>query len=201
MSPTPPSARLRSLASHWLSLWILLSIPALLLTAQAVQGAPAGKLLHTTGELSVRLLVLALAVTPLRMLFASHRWPRWLLARRRTLGVASFGYGALHLVFYAWHEGLLTDALLPSILTGWLALLVMVPPALTSTDSAVRRLGRRWKTVQQLAHLAPVLAAAHWWLLDGAVGPVLVHFLPLLALQLYRLTRRPRGTGGGSSPG
>ena len=67
------------------------------LIGRADQGHP----LHSSGELSVRLLIVALAITPLRLLVPAHRWPRWLLARRRAIGVASLGCGALHLAFYA----------------------------------------------------------------------------------------------------
>jgi len=179
----------RRLWNHPWTFWVLLGLPAVPLLIQALGGASAGRLLHTTGELSVRLLILALAITPLRLLFRTHRWPSWLMARRRAIGVASFGYAALHLVFYGLHEGLLTDLMEPGIAAGWLAFLVFVPLALTSNDAAVRWLKERWKLLQRGVYVAALLTAAHWILLEYEWVPALVHFAPLAALQLYRVTR------------
>ena len=142
-------------------------------------------LLHVTGELSVRLLVLTLLATPLATIFAGRGWPRWLRKRRRWFGVASALYGLLHLVFYAGFEGLLTDWSSPAIFTGWLALVAFLPPLVTSTDRAVRSLGPRWKRVQQLSYAVAVATIAHWVLLDGHVVPALVHFAPWLGFRVW----------------
>src|SRR5579884_2007242 len=58
---------------------------------------PITELIHTTGLWAIRLVFLALAITPLRQ---TLRLPR-LIAVRRMIGVAAFVYAALHLTMDA----------------------------------------------------------------------------------------------------
>ena len=78
-------------------------------------------------------MILAMMVTPLRMLFPRQRWLLWLQRRRRYLGVAAFGYATLHAVFYVLDLGTLSkiaaDVLELGIWTGWVAFLIFVPLA------------------------------------------------------------------------
>lgn len=80
---------------------------------------------------------------------------RWLLRNRRYLGIASFCYALLHTLFYVLDAGSLSKMVSQltrlDIWTGWLGLLIMVPLTLTSNDAAVRKLGRRWKTLLRWA--------------------------------------------------
>jgi len=179
--------------------WLALALPALLMLADFARGAvPAMDLLHPSGEMSVRLLVAAMLPGPLAGFFGPTRFLRGWLAVRRNIGVAAFGYGVLHLVFYLVDMGLLAAILdeltLPAIWTGWLALLAMAGPAATSFDRAMRRLGRhRWKAVQRLAYPVMALSLAHWWLLDWKWQPATLHLLPLIAAWfLWMLGRRRR---------
>jgi len=182
----------RALDTPWF-VWTLLSLPALGLTLKALgPDAESGMLLHVSGELSVRLLVLTLLVTPLSVVFSGRSWTRWLRRRRRWLGVASALYGLLHLAFYAGFDGILTDWSTPAILTGWLALVAFIPPLVTSTDSAVRALGTRWKRVQQLTYVVVAGTVAHWVLLDGEVMPAVVHFAPWVGLRWWAAAVRDR---------
>ena len=81
--------------------WALLALPSVPLVIGLTRGSMSyGELMHVSGEFSARFMILALMVTPLMIAFSSHRWPRWLLARRRYLGVAAFGYAGLHTVAY-----------------------------------------------------------------------------------------------------
>lgn len=183
-------------------IWTLLALPAFGLVSKAAgPDADGGMLLHVTGELSVRLLVLTLLVTPLAVVFSGRSWTRWLRRRRRWFGVASALYALLHLAVYAGFEGVFTAWSDPAILTGWLALVAFLPPLVTSTDRAVRSLGRRWKPVQQLSYAVAVATIAHWVLLDGHVVPVLVHFAPWVVLRLWawRVKTGPAVSGGARS--
>lgn len=174
--------------------WLLLSLSALpMLVAAAAPDADFEELLHPTGEWSARFIVVALALTPLSMLFPASRVVRWLLARRRALGVAAFGYAVLHAVFYVLAMGNVADMLAElgatGIWTGWLALLLMVPLALTSNDAALRALRRGWKRLQRLAYPAALLTLAHWITIHDGVSAAVLHFAPLALLQAYRLFR------------
>ena len=181
-------------------LWVLLCLPALGMLGGWVTGrATAEALLHPTGEFSVRLLILTLVATPLQLLLPRYRLPRWLLRNRRYLGVASFGYALLHTAFYLLHEGWVgagVEFTRPALLTGWLAFFIYVPLAVTSTDGFVRRMGKAWKKLQNWTHVAAVLVLLHWVLLEYAVLPALVHFLPVALLQAYRIFRRRTDAAG-----
>lgn len=151
-------------------------------------------MLHPTGETSARLMIAAMLIGPLAGLLGPRRWLLWLLARRRALGVAAFGYAAAHLAFYGIDMGSLRAVLgelpIASIWTGWLALALMLPMALTSNQAAMKRLRAGWKRVQQLAYPAAVLTLLHWWLIhDGAIA-ALVHFAPLALLWLALALRQ-----------
>ncbi|MGL6043941.1 MAG: hypothetical protein ACRC1J_08460, partial [Sandaracinobacteroides sp.] len=84
------------------ALWAALAVPACIWLGQASLLDPADweELLHPTGELSARLLIAALVLTPLLQLFPASAVLRWLVRNRRALGVAAFGYAVLHTALY-----------------------------------------------------------------------------------------------------
>lgn len=181
--------------SRRILLWLVLALPAALMVGRFVSGeALAMDLYHPSGEMSVRLMVLALLPGPLADAFGPNRFLRAWLAIRRNLGVAAFGYAVLHLAIYALDmqqlSAMLAELPIPGIWTGWLALLAMAIPAAISFDAAMRRLGRRWKTLQRLVYPAALLSLVHWLLLDWAWGPALIHLAPLVIAWLLRFTMR-----------
>lgn len=184
--------------------WGLLALPALPMMLELTSGDPRAmhRLLHPTGEFAARFMIIAMMVTPLMMLLKGWRGPRWLMKRRRYLGVAAFAYAAVHAVLYLIDEGMVAvsgaELAKTYIWTGWLAFLIFVPLAVTSTDGWVRRLGPKWKTLQRAVYGAAVLTLVHWAALHdwGGVMPALVHFAPLAALETYRVFRHTqRGRG------
>ena len=127
----------------------------------------------------------------MRMLFPGVAFWRWMMKRRRYFGVAAFAYAALHTVLYIIDMGslqaILGDALALGIWTGWVAFFVFVPLAVTSNDWSVRKMGPAWKTLQRWVYLAAVGTLLHWIFVHNNLGPALVHFVPLAALEVYRL--------------
>ena len=176
-----------------LILWALLALPAAAILVRALAGEPAAELIASTGEWSARSIIAALMLTPLAQLFAGNGAVRWLLRHRRAFGVAGFAYALLHLVFYLIDMASLADILAelpaPAMWTAWLALLCLLPPALASSDAAMRRLGRLWKRIQRLVYPAAVLTLAHWLLVHDGKTEALLHFAPLALLQLLRIAR------------
>ena len=148
-------------------------------------------MLHPTGEWSARLLIVALAVTPLMTITRGAGWVRWLARRRRHIGVAAFLYAALHLGFYLVDMGsvaaILGEALLPGIWTGWVAVFAMALMAATSNDASVRLLKAGWKRLQRLAYPAALLTLAHWLIVHDGFTSALLHAAPLIVLQAWRL--------------
>lgn len=189
---------MRKIIDHPYFIWAILALPSIPMIGALASGAPApdGRpvtefLLHPTGEFSARFLIIALMLTPLVMLFPGSAFLRWLMKRRRYIGVAAFFYAALHTVLYIFDMGslqaILGEFLALGIWTGWLAMLIFVPLALTSTNSAVRRLGANWKRLQRFVYVAAVATLLHWIFVHNNLGPALVHFVPLAALETYRI--------------
>lgn len=176
----------------------LLAVPGVVMATMLGSGSLAMDLLDPSGELAVALLVLALLPGPLAQAFGLTGFLRGWLGIRRELGLAAFGYGLLHLLFYALDAGMLagilSDLALPSMWTGWLALALLVAPAAISSDRATRALGRRWKRVQRMVYPALALALAHWLLLDWHWQLPAMAFLPLGVAWLLRLRQTfPKG--------
>lgn len=179
---------------YWV--WGLFTLPALMMFNEILTSDNPrifGKLVHTTGEFSARFLIVAMMATPLAMLFKGWRGPIWLKKNRRYLGVAAFGYAALHTVFYFYKVGTLDRVIsdLPKfyIWTGWIAFIIFIPLAITSMDYFVRKMGPNWKTLQRWTYPAAVLTLLHWAALHDWRSPAaaLIHFAPLTALEAYRV--------------
>lgn len=177
-------------------LWVILGLPAagfLWQFATSTDPRVAAHLLHPTGEFSARFLIIAMLASPLILLFRKARFPRWLRDNRRYFGVASFGYALLHTSFYLIDRGTLERVIdqLPrfDIWTGWLAMAIFVPLAVTSADWALKAMGPAWKTLQRWTYPAAILTLLHWAALHdwGHPASALVHFGPLAALEAYRL--------------
>ena len=161
----------------------------------------AERLLHPTGEFAARFMILAMMITPLRMLFPKAGWLVWMAKRRRWIGVAAFCYAALHTLYYIIDMGALKPILdefwALGIWTGWAAFAIFIPLAITSNDASQRWLLSRWKTLQRFVYPAAVLTLLHWIFVHNNIGPALVHFLPLAALETYRIWKNSTaGTSG-----
>ena len=175
----------------------------------ALGANPVEKIQDTLGVWGLRLLLVTLAVTPLRELGG---WPR-LLAFRRMLGLYAFFYVALHFLFYLfvdqaldWRQLLADVAKRPYITLGFTALLLLVPLAVTSTRRAMRRLGRRWQKLHRLVYVATILGCVHfWWQVKADVREPLIYaaITALLLgwrLQRYRQRRAAQAQRSGPAP-
>lgn len=185
---------IKKISPYWI--WLLFAVPAIGMTYEALTSTDPRlfhRLVHPSGEFSARFLIVTMMATPLAMLLRGWRGPQWLKKNRRYLGVAAFGYAALHTVFYIIDKSSVDRMIseLPQlyIWTGWIAFLIFVPLALTSMDYFVRKMGAAWKTLQRTTYAAAVLTLIHWASLHNWESslPALVHFGPLVALEAYRI--------------
>lgn len=172
--------------------WLILAIPAIAMLAGFAQDpVTAFDLIHPSGEFSVRLMIVAMMISPLRAVLGRVGWLNWLLARRRALGVAACGYGLLHLGFYLYDMGdwgqILEEAPIFSIWTGYAAMLIFAAMALTSNNASQKALRGNWKRLQRLVYPAALLIALHWVYVDGEWRGMAVHFVPLLVLETARI--------------
>lgn len=157
-----------------------------------------GEYLHWTGVWATRLLIVTLAITPLRLLLPQDPVLRFLLLHRRDLGVATFAYSAAHALAYIVREAdfgvIVEEALAMDLATGWIAGLVFLVLALTSNDISVRKLGSRWKRLHTAVYVAAILTLLHWILtaFDPTAG--YIHAAVLVALFALRwwLVRKKR---------
>lgn len=187
---------MRTILNNKPAFWLLLFVPAILLVAGWWQGRiDSMDMLHPTGEWSARFMIIAMALGPMVSLFGPKPLLSWLVYRRRSIGVAAFGYALLHLVFYLIDMGNLDDILAewlaPGIWTGWAAFGLMLPLALTSNDRSMRWLKAGWKRLQRLVYPAAVLTLLHWIWVHNSYTGALVHFVPLGLLVLARFIKKP----------
>jgi len=171
-----------------LVLRVLLAVPAaVILYRYGVDALSYGEVIHESGDWSARLLIATLAVTPLRMLFPGASFPRWLMERRRDLGVATFGYALLHTLVYLERKAdiglILAEAMEPGLWTGWLALAVFALLAITSNDASVRALRIWWKKLHRLVYIGAILTFAHWLLTAFDIVPGLIYAGILAAIE------------------
>ncbi|MGH8223056.1 MAG: sulfite oxidase heme-binding subunit YedZ, partial [Woeseiaceae bacterium] len=191
--PEPQAVVIRILQSRYF-IWCLLALPIpVWLTGYARGVLFYGEVLHASGVWSVRLLLLALAITPLKLLLPDAVWTQWLARRRRYLGVAACAYAFVHAAIYlekkaAWSV-IASESLEAGMWTGWLALCVFALLAATSNDASVRRLKRRWKQLHRFVHAAAVLTFLHWFITAFDPLPAMLHASVLLLLELARLMR------------
>ena len=182
----------RLLDAYW-PLWIALGLPGAYWTYGYWQGEVFyGEYLHATGELAAALLIGTLAVTPLRLVLPGTAPAGWLLARRRHLGVFTFVYSALHAGAYIVRqpvERVVEEAAEIAMWTGWLALLLMLPLAVTSNDASERMLKRRWKVLHRSVYLVAVLTFAHWILAAFDPGRGYVYLGGLVVVEGFRVWR------------
>jgi sulfoxide reductase heme-binding subunit YedZ len=182
-------------------LFILCLLPLLWLVAGALGvgnislGAnPVARILHRLGEWGLRFIVITLCITPLRTLFKLH----WLILLRRMLGLFAFTYVLLHFLTwlildqglflpdsgFSWNSVGKDIAKRPFITIGFLALLLLVPLAVTSTNAMMRRLGKRWQQLHKLVYVIAILGVWHfYWQVKKDIREPLV-YAAIVALLL-----------------
>jgi methionine sulfoxide reductase heme-binding subunit len=154
---------------------------------------PAKLTLHLLGKTALNFLILTLLVTPVRQLTG---WTH-LLRIRRMLGLFVFFYASLHFLSYLWLDqyfdlaSIAEDILKrPYITLGFLAVLLLIPLAVTSTNKMMRRLGRRWQSLHRLVYLIAILGVWHYyWQVKKDVREPLVYAAILAVLLGYRMVR------------
>lgn len=169
------------------------------LTGSGALGAdPVAEIEHRLGLWALRLLLVTLAVTPLRQITGQAV----LVKFRRMLGLYAFFYATVHFAAYLvldlrgyWTQIFEEIAKRPYITVGFVAWLLLVPLALTSTRAAIRRLGRNWARLHKLVYVIAVLAVLHfWWLVKSDVREPLLYAVILAVLLAWRVGWKVRTT-------
>lgn len=164
---------------------------------------PVRRVLGIVGKSSLNILLLTLAVTPLRQLSGNAHLQRF----RRMLGLFAGFYALLHFLVYlvfqgfSWPEILRDIVKRPYITLGFAALLMLLPLAATSTSGMMRRLKQRWAKLHRLVYVIGVLAVWHyWWQVKKDIREPLVYATLLAALLGWRLWKRSAARRRGPVP-
>ncbi|NVO25787.1 protein-methionine-sulfoxide reductase heme-binding subunit MsrQ [Donghicola sp. C2-DW-16] len=158
------NSRIRQIP-NW-ALYLLGAVPVVWLYVQGFQNAlgpdPVDVIEHRLGLWALWLLIAGLCISPIQ-----RNTPLRLLKLRRPIGVMAFMYVLVH--FLTW---LVLDVQIPSqiwadivkrpyVTVGMVAMLLLLPLALTSNDWSIRKLGSKWRQLHWLVYPAVILAAVH----------------------------------------
>jgi sulfoxide reductase heme-binding subunit YedZ len=161
-----------------------------------LEAEPVKGMEHFTGKTAIIILLVTLAVTPIR------RITRWnaIIKVRRLIGLFSFFYALIHFLIFLtfdleWNFGQLAHEVVerPWITVGFTALVLLAILAMTSPQVMVRKLGKKWTTVHRLIYFAAGLAVLHFiWSQKKDIREPLIYAGILGFLLLLRLVLRPR---------
>jgi methionine sulfoxide reductase heme-binding subunit len=159
---------------------------------RALGANPIEVITHSTGDWTLILLLVTLSITPLRKLTRQY----WLIGWRRMIGLFAFFYACLHFTTYIWldkffdgHAMLADIAKRKFITVGFLAFVLLIPLAVTSTAGWIRRLrGRRWQMLHRLIYVSAVAGVTHYaWLVKADLRKPLQYAAVLGVLLGYRV--------------
>ncbi|GHH54419.1 protein-methionine-sulfoxide reductase heme-binding subunit MsrQ [[Pseudomonas] boreopolis] len=158
--------------------------------SDALGADPVAEIEHRTGLWALRLLLVTLALTPLRQLTGQAVLIRF----RRMFGLYAFFYATLHLATYLaldlrgyWTQIFEEILKRPYITVGFAAWLLLVPLAITSTQGWMRRLKRAWGRLHKLVYAIGLLAVLHfWWLVKSDIREPAMYAAILAVLLGWR---------------
>jgi sulfoxide reductase heme-binding subunit YedZ len=178
--------------------YVLGFVPAAWLLWLGIDGRlgadPVKALEQELGLIALQLVLVSLLVSPILHLTRIN-----LIRFRRLIGLMAFYYAVMHFAVYLlldlqlnWGELFKDVTKRPYIILGTLALLLLVPAALTSNDWSVRKLGAAgWQRVHKLVYPASILAAVHFvWLVKAWPLEPLLYLAGMVFLVAYRPLRR-----------
>ena len=183
---------------RWIKIPVFLVclVPLGLLAWQGLHGMlganPIEVITHSTGDWTMRFLLITLSITPLRKLLGVPSLIRF----RRMFGLYAFFYAFLHFMtwlwldkFFDWHE-MVADVVKRRFITaGMLGFLLLIPLALTSTAGWIRRLGgKNWQRLHRLIYISALAGVIHYiWLVKADLRKPLQYAAILGVLFLYRI--------------
>lgn len=176
----------------WL-LYIVLPLPAVWFLYLGLTGGlgaePIKALEHELGEFALQLLIVGLAVTPLRRHVGIN-----VIKFRRAIGLMAFLYVFLHLLTWLVLDVQILSQIWadilkrPYITVGMAGFVLLVPLALTSNNLSVRKLGPRWRKLHKLTYGAVLLGAIHYvMLVKGFQTEPLIYLGVILGLLALRI--------------
>ncbi|UDB86604.1 protein-methionine-sulfoxide reductase heme-binding subunit MsrQ [Xanthomonas citri pv. mangiferaeindicae] len=175
--------------------------------SDALGADPVAEIEHRTGLWALLLLLITLAITPLRQLTGQAVVIRF----RRMLGLYAFFYATVHLAAYLtldlrgfWTQIFEEILKRPYITVGFAAWLLLMPLAITSTQGWMRRLKRNWGRLHMLIYPIGLLAVLHfWWLVKSDIREPALYagiLAVLLGWRVWKKLSARRTTARRSTP-
>ena len=162
---------------------------------QELTANPTEFLTRSSGTWTLVFLIIALCVTPMRFWLDQPA----LIRLRRMCGLFAFFYATLHMLAWAWwDQGLVWQDMLrdtytrPFVTVGVVAFVVLLLMAMTSSQKAMRMMGRGWKRLHRMVYLVAVLVIVHFWLHKAGkndFSEVAIYGLVMAGLLLWRFWR------------
>lgn len=204
LNPSPKQISLLKAAIFVLALVPLARMVWLTYSGQLVE--PLQFITRATGDWTLYFLCITLALTPLRRL---AKW-NWLVKLRRMVGLYAFFYAFLHFMTFLWFDHFFDVAEMwkdvlkrPFITVGFIAFVLLIPLAVTSTNGMIRRLGgKRWTWLHRAIYVVAPLGILHFWWMKAAkhdfAQPILfgVIVAALLLARVYWSRVRAAGRAG-----
>ena len=163
-------------------------------TGEILGANPIEFIIRDLGTWGLTFILISLAITPLRKLTG---W-NWLIKFRRMMGLFGFFYICCHFLSYIWWDqyfdwqAIWKDVLKrPFITVGFIAFLGLIPLAVTSTNSMVKRLGgKRWQTLHRLVYPIAILGVLHyWWLVKRDITKPAIYASILFVFLSFRIAK------------
>ena len=180
-------------------IFIISLIPFTLLLYNALNdnlGAnPIEVITHSTGDWALNFLLITLSVTPLRKLTGQNLLIRY----RRMLGLFAFFYVCMHFLcflvldhFFDWQTIIEDIIKRPYITVGFIAFILIIPLAITSSKSMMMKLGRSWNNLHRLIYLICPLGVLHYlWLVKSDITAPLIYAIIYITLMSFRFGKFP----------
>jgi sulfoxide reductase heme-binding subunit YedZ len=179
-------------------LYILAVLPPVFMFFAALNGKlgvdPVKALEHEMGQLGLQVLIVVLAISPLRRFTGIS-----LIKFRRALGLIGFFYIFLHLLVWLVLDVQIVSQIIkdilkrPYITIGMAGFVLMIPLAITSNNWSVRKLGPKWRGLHKLTYPALILGGVHFvWLVKGWQLEPMIYLAVILALLALRLKSKKR---------
>jgi methionine sulfoxide reductase heme-binding subunit len=153
---------------------------------------PVAYITHSTGDWTIRFLLITLAITPFRKLLSVPALIRY----RRMLGLFAFFYGTAHFMTYLWlyqsfdMHAIWADVWKRRFITvGFLGFVLMIPLAITSTKGWIRRMGgKNWTWLHRLIYCSAIAGVIHYaWLVKSDETKPIRYAVILGILLAYRI--------------
>ena len=152
---------------------------------------PVKEITHVTGNWTLRFIIITLAMTPLQKFTKLNFW----ISYRRMFGLFVFFYASVHMMTYVgidyrfdWSS--ISDDIIKKkfIFAGFLAWLLLVPLALTSSKRMIKLLRDKWKKLHKLIYIISLLGITHYlWLVKVVTVEPLIYLIIIVILLMLRV--------------